>query len=1432
VPEVAGPIIREEGAARQTAERAASFDRFAGVDPEDASRLPLQSVLAVGEDTIARIFRPRLGDEVPPDLRAVLDDLRGWIGENPDSTAPWRDLQALRKRLVRLQDVFGSGSRSNPSALAVITEMKREIDAVSRRAAEPFELPTMPRTQGDISREQALEGAAQNPDVDEALRRFHEEDMGWAGGTPARGDSFLGWLRRQGGLNFADTDLSHYRDAARRYPGLANNSGMTLHRAMERAASSGFFPQFQDGNTLDFREAFLEALDETLRGRGPRLGQMEGASAVRRSDVADDLAREIDRRGGVFRPEDTDETLRSIRRQSEEPESAWGPNDPPPGQPGFVVDPMAEGWAFTPEMAARYRAAIDGHAEYSRLFERGAMGRVLGRGEAGSRSPDSVVAQQFFHGGDSGASDVRQLLEGVGERGRAAQALEAYAAQSLRDFAFGPDGRPVASRVRSWLQRHGAALRQMPEVQERFANVETAARTAQESAARGDDLVRQGARRQAREEAGAKVERRAAVRQAERDRVVAIRDWERGAARYWLRGTEPEAAIERALSAGNAERNIRDLRVALKGDAPALNGLRRAYAEVWLSRVQNTMGQHADGTPRLRSDAGRRYLEQTERAAAALFKPDDLARISQIAEDFRSGSMVTSVGRAVGSNTAQNLASLRSMSTAYILGRATQGLIRGDAGGLPRALASPLQFLMRVPEQQVMAAMADLMLDPARAAQLTERVSAKNLDMVRRYAERNAMARFGQAALETGVRAGSRAAGSAQAGEAQRDARRGFASGGVVEEPRVSVAREMPRLDGRRGDGRSALARYSLPAEGDLEEAEYRMPQARLRLPDTPEQREASADYVSIVPAGVSGRRPRALGGPDMRQEQRPIPLPRPRDLVPGTVGEAARGLGLGVRSSAHMALGLPMGLYDLASLPQVVGEYLTGLPLAPQQSAGQIVDGGLDVLGLPRPESRGERFVQGTAQALGEGLGGIKAALKLRELGASNLWRASRGGARMEKAGSFLEDKAPSVAAWGLATGAASDLLENGLPGRADGYSGGGLAGGRVGLLGRALGAALEPFHGSPHVFERFDLRHLGRGEGAQAFGRGHYLTESERLAEGKYRFDVLRRHGRDPDSPYRFEWDSDEARAILRGLDPGDARALQYPFGSLDDMHGLLGDDPRMPDELTIRNYHTQPMQGLAGDHAEGFLDHASFMMEDDGNVAGARAAERLMQLGPRAVPNLGATYQTRLNLDPGQLLSLDQPLRWQSGDVRRRLVDGNWGPESEEFLLRGWDRLSDPRLRIRGLEQAHQRDADQRVPSDWYERVARQPMSGRAREYWSDFDPATQGFRYDGRPTPPARTAMENLEFFAADGVGGQELNHSPEAHAAWTDLLRAARRTLPPTHASDELARIGIPGSRFLDGNSRSAGGGGHNFVIFQDEPIEILRRYGRGGLAGA
>jgi hypothetical protein len=45
---------------------------------------------------------------------------------------------------------------------------------------------------------------------------------------------------------------------------------------------------------------------------------------------------------------------------------------------------------------------------------------------------------------------------------------------------------------------------------------------------------------------------------------------------------------------------------------------------------------------------------------------------------------------------------------------------------------------------------------------------------------------------------------------------------------------------------------------------------------------------------------------------------------------------------------------------------------------------------------------------------------------------------------------------------------------------------------------AGMTVFHGSPHVFERFDMSKLGTGEGNQSYGKGLYVAQAPEVAKG----------------------------------------------------------------------------------------------------------------------------------------------------------------------------------------------------------------------------------------------------------------------------------------------------------------------------------------------
>jgi hypothetical protein len=50
---------------------------------------------------------------------------------------------------------------------------------------------------------------------------------------------------------------------------------------------------------------------------------------------------------------------------------------------------------------------------------------------------------------------------------------------------------------------------------------------------------------------------------------------------------------------------------------------------------------------------------------------------------------------------------------------------------------------------------------------------------------------------------------------------------------------------------------------------------------------------------------------------------------------------------------------------------------------------------------------------------------------------------------------------------------------------------------LSEAYSPGMTVWHGSPHVFERFDLRKIGTGEGAQSYGSGMYVAQNPKVAE-----------------------------------------------------------------------------------------------------------------------------------------------------------------------------------------------------------------------------------------------------------------------------------------------------------------------------------------------
>ena len=83
-------------------------------------------------------------------------------------------------------------------------------------------------------------------------------------------------------------------------------------------------------------------------------------------------------------------------------------------------------------------------------------------------------------------------------------------------------------------------------------------------------------------------------------------------------------------------------------------------------------------------------------------------------------------------------------------------------------------------------------------------------------------------------------------------------------------------------------------------------------------------------------------------------------------------------------------------------------------------------------------------------------------------------------------------------------------------------------------LGLGKIVYHGSPHKFDKFDASKIGTGEGAQAYGHGIYLTDSQPIAE-HYKKALLNEKGG------HFSWEDRAGKEI-------DVHALAESAQSLD--------------------------------------------------------------------------------------------------------------------------------------------------------------------------------------------------------------------------------------------------------------------------------------------
>jgi hypothetical protein len=206
-------------------------------------------------------------------------------------------------------------------------------------------------------------------------------------------------------------------------------------------------------------------------------------------------------------------------------------------------------------------------------------------------------------------------------------------------------------------------------------------------------------------------------------------------------------------------------------------------------------------------------------------------------------------------------------------------------------------------------------------------------------------------------------------------------------------------------------------------------------------------------------------------------------------------------------------------------------------------------------------------------------------------------------------------------------------------------------------------------------------------------------------------------------------------------------------------------------------------------------------------SKALERLQSGDVNKIP--GRMYQVAIKADPDHFLHWDKPLSEQSEYVKGKLNALDIPDEKAEMQASYEKRIRDA--------------APDRGSADRAIEIARGMISGE-------------------RPRHSGQVAGGNGSTLAADwvaldrlapGVDHNAIHDIAEMHPTTGEDIYAGltgtRQDWDKSTAAARLRDAGIPGIKYLDQGSRGKGEGSHNYVVFDDKTIDILKKYGIAGL---
>ena len=329
-----------------------------------------------------------------------------------------------------------------------------------------------------------------------------------------------------------------------------------------------------------------------------------------------------------------------------------------------------------------------------------------------------------------------------------------------------------------------------------------------------------------------------------------------------------------------------------------------------------------------------------------------------------------------------------------------------------------------------------------------------------------------------------------------------------------------------------------------------------------------------------------------------------------------------------------------------------------------------------------------------------------------------------------------------------------------------------------------IKAYHGSPHDFDKFSMSKIGTGEGAQAYGHGLYFAENEGIARG-YR-DAL------SDRSAKL---GEFVKASGEKLD-----VLDAPDG----FYSLLGEQPDNTSYDQLLKAAQEKLEwaktrkgGLRDELSRKAQSVLDFVKENEG-------------IKFERNPDRGRMYEVNINANPEDFLDWDKPLREQP-EVAKRLGYSDAAVIAAEkaklykaFQPPKGDTFEDLFAPLSAQEKA----AAEKLafmPEPWNEMTGKDAWLRAAQRRFSVMQD-------DGRWGPGAKTYEEALQM--ANGDINKVRTLSDPSHQSRAEFMREA----------------GVPGIKYFDAMSRGAGEGSRNYVVFDENLIEIVRKYGIAGAA--